>query len=174
MGIIWNGIKAVGKGIGHAAYAGAEALGGATVKVGKAAWNAVPKAAEGIGTASYAGARTLGDAALTGVEAGGKTILGLGKTLGDTMIDINPAKYDYSLFGAGLTGKGKAIVFGSALLAGSAGAYNNYEVTQMGTPSGEVVSPTPSAAGYTRFGEEMGATGDLVFAMNRNRRGRRF
>lgn len=166
-------LKGIGKGIGHAAYASAEALGGATVKVGKVAWNAAPKAAEGVGTASYTSARTLGDAALTGIETGGKMMLGLGSYAGE-FVDINPAKYTNSIFGAELTKTGKALVMGSGLVAGSIGAYNDYETTQMGTPSGEVMSPTPSAAGYTRFGEEMGATGDLVFAMNRNRRGRRF
>lgn len=151
---------------------GAGALGDATIKVGKAAWNAAPGAAEKTGSASLFAARGVGDAAWTGFKTGGNMILGAGKTLGDIMIDVNPEKYDWSLFGASLTGKGKAIVFGAAAIGGTAGAYNDYETTQMGMPSGEVVTPTPSAAGYTRFGEEMGATGDLVFAMNRNRRGR--
>lgn len=172
MGYFTKGLKAIGKGIGKAYVAGASAVGDATIKVGKAAWNAAPGAAEKTGSASLFAARGLGDAALTGIETGGKMALGMGKTLGDIMIDINPERYTDSLFGAGLTGKGKAIVFGAALAGGSIGAYNDYETRQMGMPSGEVVTPTPSAAGYTRFGEEMGATGDLVFAMNRGRRGR--
>lgn len=174
MGVIWDAVKSgvttVVKGIGHAGYKGAEALGGATLWAGKKGFEAGKKMAPSTGKAGFTGAKTIGDMALTGLETGGKMALGAGKMLGDAMIDINPAKYEYSLFGAGLTGKGKAIVFGSALAAGSVGAYNDYETTQMGTPSGEIASPTPRV-NYTRFGEEMGATGDLVFAMNRNRRG---
>ena len=170
MDIIWNGIKAVGKGIGKAYMAGAEKIGEATINVGKKTWNAAPGMAEATGSATVSAAERMGAAALYGAETGGKMVLGFGKTLGDIMIDTNPEKYEYSLFGAGLTGKGKAIVFGTALAGGTMGAYNDYETTQMGTPSGEVVGPTPRM-NYTRFGEEMGATGDLVFAMNRNRRG---
>lgn len=166
--------------IGHAAATGyktiAGGIGGATLWLGKKGFEAGkkygPKIGESAAAGSVTGAEGLGSAVLTGIETGGKMALGMGKTLGDIMIDINPERYTDSLFGAGLTGKGKAIVFGAALAGGSVGAYNDYETRQMGMPSGEIVTPTPSAAGYTRFGEEMGATGDLVFAMNRGRRGR--
>ena len=166
-------LKSIGKGIGHAAYSTVEAIGSVAEKAGRAAWNAAPGAAEKVGSASLYTAEGIGNAAGIGMKTGLNMAVGAGKYAGDLMIDINPTKYDWSLFGAGLTGKGKALVYGSALAAGTVGAYRDYETTQMGTPSGEVVTPTPRI-NYTHFGEEMGATGDLVFAMNRNRRGPRF
>lgn len=170
MGIIWNGVKAVGKGIGHAAYSGMEAIGGVAERAGKAAWNAAPGVAEKIGDASLYTAEGIGHAAGVGIKTGGTMMVGAGKMVGD-LIEYNPKKYTNSLFGAEFSRTGKTLMIGAGLIAGTAGAYNEYETTQMGTPSGEVASPTPSI-NYTRFGEEMGATGDLVFAMNRNRRGR--
>ena len=166
----WSGIKWAGKKAGAGFAAGMRGVGSATIAAGEAGAMGAKKAAPHILNGAVGAAEAIGDMALTGAETAGKMMLGAGKYMGD-MIDINPAKYEYSLFGAGLTGKGKAIVYGSALVAGTLGAYNDYETTQMGTPSGEVVGPTPRM-NYTRFGEEMGATGDLVFAMNRNRRGR--
>lgn len=166
---VWSGVKWTGKKAAAGFAAGMGAVGGATMKAGYAAGEAAVKAAPTVAEKSVGLAEGIGNAVLTGLETGGKMALGAGKYFGDAMIDINPAKYDYSLFGAGLTGKGKAFMYGSALVAGSVGAYHDYETTQMGTPSGEVVTPTPRI-NYTHFGEEMGATGDLVFAMNRNRR----
>lgn len=169
MGIIWDGVKAVGKGIGHAAYAGLEGIGGLTYAAGKRAAKAAPGMAEALGGASFSGAETVGQAALNGVKTTGTMALGAGSYMGK-LIDINPEKYTNSIFGARLTGTGKAIVMGAGLVGGTVGAYRDYETTQMGIPSGEIASPTPRM-NYTHFGEEMGATGDLVFAMNRNRRG---
>ena len=126
--------------------------------------------AEAIGGKFLSSMASVGEAAYSGIKIGGKMALGMGELTGRMINDIDPVKYHWSLFGAGLTGKGKAVVYGTALAAGSVGAVNDYKTKQMGMPSGEVTGPAPKI-NYTRFGEEMGATGDLVFAMNRNRRG---
>ena len=156
--IAWTGYKAGAGTIGSAAY-----------WLGKKTAQAAPGAAAATAKGSIVGAGAVGEAALTGIKTGVNMAAGLGDIAG-SFIDYNPAKYKNSIFGAELTGTGKALVAGTGLLAGTVGAYRDYETTQMGTPSGEIASPTPHVS-YTHFGEQMGATGDLVFAMNRNRRG---
>lgn len=168
-------------GIGSAAwsiYKGVMgAIGSATAMAGKAIFNAgynnAPSAMSKIGSATAAGSSKLVDAAIDGTTAGIRVAVGAGSLFAN-FIEYDAAKYgEKSLFNSRLTKSGKALVFGTGLVAGSFGAYRDYETRQMGMPTGQVETPTPQIS-YTHFGEEMGATGDLVFAMNRNRRGGRF
>ena len=153
------------------------AIGSATAMAGKAVFNAgynnAPDAMHGIGNAAAAGSSKLADAAIEGTATGIRMAVGAGSLFAN-FIEYDAKKYgEKSLFNSRLTKSGKALVFGTGLVAGSFGAYKDYETRQMGTPTGQVETPTPQIS-YTHFGEEMGATGDLVFAMNRNRRGGRF
>lgn len=152
-------------------------IGSATIMAGKAAFNAGynngPKIMGKVGDATIAGSTKIADAALEGLDIGASMAIGAG-TVFSKFIDYDVKKYgEKSLFNSGLTKGGKALVFGTGLVAGSMGAYKDYETRQMGTPSAQVETPVPQI-NYTHFGEEMGATGDLVFAMNRNRRGGMF
>ncbi len=147
-------------------------FGNAAIWAGKQGWKAGKGLYNHAGQVGEAGATMATDAAMaaaSGVGAVASMAAGVGGIMGK-LIDHNPAKYTNSIFGAELTSGGKALVYGTGLVAGTVGAFRDYETSQMGTPTGEVVTPTPRI-NYTHFGEEMGATGDLVFAMNRNRRG---
>ena len=104
-----------------------------------------------------------------GVGIGAQMVAGVGNIV-EKGFDYNPKKYTNSLFGINLTKPAYGLLVAGGIASGTKDAYNEYNVRQMGMPSGEVVSSTPQI-NYTRFGEAMGATGDLVFAMNRNRRG---
>ena len=93
---------------------------------------------------------------------------------------------------------GKILVAGWGIKGMAEGAYEGYTEGRLGTPSGEMLSNTPQTqytqfypggrnqpessmldvgaqmineANYHNMAVDMGATGDLVFAMNRNRRG---
>ena len=156
--VLWGAYSTVAGGVGSAAY-----------WLGKKAAAAAPGMAKATASTAATGTAGFGGAIATGIGTGATMAVGMGEMLGK-FVDHNPAKYKNSIFGAELTGTGKALVFGTGLLAGTVGAYRDYETAQMGTPTGEIVSPTPKMS-YTRFGEQMGATGDLVFAMNRNRHG---
>jgi len=153
------------------------AIGSATAMAGKAVFNAgynnAPDAMKKIGSATATGSSKLADAAIEGTATGIRMAVGAGSLFAN-FIEYDAAKYgEKSLFNSRLTKSGKALVFGTGLVAGSFGAYRDYETRQMGMPIGQVETSTPQIS-YTHFGEEMGATGDLVFAMNRNRRGGRF
>ena len=167
MGWLKTAGKKIASGIGSAFHA----VGDKTFKVGQAGY--AKAASESTRKAAQEGlanmASRVGEAAGTGVMTGASMLTGMGDILARGF-DYNPQKYTNSLFGIEMTKGAYRAALGVGLVAGSIGAYNDYEVSQMGMPSGEVASPTP-AISYTRFGEEMGATGDLVFAMNRNRRG---
>lgn len=167
-------------GVGSAAWSAYKtimgAVGSATMMAGKTIFNAgynnAPQAMAHVGSASAAGASKLADAAMEGTAAGIRMAVGAGSIM-SKFIDYDVAKYgEKSLFNSRLTKGGMGLVYGTGLLAGTVGAYHDYENRQMGTPSGEVVTSTPQInyTHFANFGEEMGATGDLVFAMNRNRR----
>ena len=100
--------------------------------------------------------------------------VGMGKVIGDNFLEYNPKFYNdglsSSMFGVKFNNKGRVLMAGTALGLGAMEAGETYNKTQLGTPSGEMVSNVPETS-YTHFGMETGATGDLVFAMNRNRRG---
>lgn len=78
--------------------------------------------------------------------------------------------FDFAGSGVPFSATGTAVMgFGLASTAAMS-AKSGYDELQTGVPSGQMVTATP-AMSYTQFGIDAGATGDLVFAMNRNRRG---
>lgn len=63
---------------------------------------------------------------------------------------------------------GKTALIGSALFGGSRQALHDFNTNRMGQRDGQMTRATPQTPSYAN---NAGATGDLVFAMNRNRRG---
>lgn len=107
--------------------------------------------------------------------------------------------FNFAGSGVKFSTTGKIMVAGWGIQNAVSSAYEGYTESKLGTPSGEMLSATPKPT-YTkfygdRFGNQqassaseeamdyineanyynssvdMGATGDLVFAMNANRRG---
>ena len=106
----------------------------------------------------------------------------------------------FDMMGSGVkfSTMGKVMVAGWGVKSMFEGAKEGYEESRLGTPSGEMLTSTPqprytqffsadrndptnsmaevgaqmiNEANYYNSAVDMGATGDLVFAMNRNRRG---
>ncbi len=107
--------------------------------------------------------------------------------------------FNFSGSGVKFSTTGKIMVAGWGLQNALSSGYEGYTESKLGTPSGEMLSATPKPT-YTKFyggrfnnqqassaseeaqdyineasyynsAVDMGATGDLVFAMNANRRG---
>jgi hypothetical protein len=70
--------------------------------------------------------------------------------------------------GVKLTGLGKATLWGGAIGAGVTSAFQEFNESRMGSSDGQVSRATPRTPSYDL---NAGATGDLVFALNANRRG---
>lgn len=78
-------------------------------------------------------------------------------------------KTDKNLLGVKLNTKGKIVAGGVALASGSKQAATKFNETTMGTQRDSQITPhAPRVPAYQNNG---GATGDLVFALNANRRG---
>jgi len=114
------------------------------------------------------GLEKVGSAAFTAAGLATEFAVGTGEFI-SRGLEYNP-KFTDSIFRIKFTKPARHLMYAGGFAVGLKEAYEDYRERQMGVPSGEVVGPTPRIS-YTRFGEEMGATGDLVFAMNRNRRG---
>ena len=69
--------------------------------------------------------------------------------------------------GVGTIINGKTLMLGASLFNGIRNSWNTIEQANMGANMG-VVTNTPQVPAYAN---NAGATGDLVFAMNANRRG---
>jgi len=100
---------------------------------------------------------------------------GLAKTIGDNFLKYDP---DYgNITGVRLSGKGKAVAGMIAIGGSILGANNTYDKVRMGTPTGETLNSTPTLNrsvnpnGQGFAAAQNGAGGDLVFALNTNRRG---
>ena len=192
-GVVGAGIGAVGAGlaggdgteIGVGAVAGGVA--GAMIPtgvemLGQAIIDNTPKAAkaiasnarpvlEGIGTASiYAGDITAQAVATTGKTVAGLTV-GASKLASDAFFEYDPVKHK-NFTGVGLNKAGKIAALGIAGISSILGAFDTYNQSRAGVPSGGLVTSTPNINDYQRnAAETYGAGGDLVFALNRNRRG---
>lgn len=101
---------------------------------------------------------------LNPLDRHGKTLL----NVAGKMIKKNPGNNadgiisDYSL-----SGFGKALVIGGSLVKGAKDAFNTYMNSKIGQRDGYISSVSPQI----QFTDNAGATGDLVFALNNNRRG---
>ena len=98
---------------------------------------------------------------------------GLTESFMKSFITTDPKKYGDTFLKAGLNKKGTALMLGIGSLAGIRDGYESYTNSRMGTMNGfQVSTPAiPSIESSKDMAEEYGAGGDLVFALNRNRRG---
>ena len=90
-----------------------------------------------------------------------------------SFITTDPKKYGDTFLKAGLNKKGSALMLGTGALAGIRDGYDSYTMSRMGTMNGFDISTPKLTAIENRqdMAESYGAGGDLVFALNRNRRG---
>lgn len=96
------------------------------------------------------------------------TVVGLGEGISKAFLETDPLKHKNLIGGVGLNKAGKfaAGVVGLGMLVSD--GIDSYNQSKMSTPNGMVTStPNIDYAGP----EQYGAGGDLVFAMNKNRRG---
>ena len=112
-----------------------------------------------------------------GSAGAAQTALGLAGGLTESFmknfVTTDPRKYGDTFLKAGLNNKGTALMLGVGTFAGIRDNYSSYTKSRMGTISGvEVSTPAmPSIDSSADMAESYGAGGDLVFALNRNRRG---
>lgn len=141
----------VAKGIGKASIGGAEAIGGAAWKTGAATYKAAGKMS---GPANVLGGTAIGKY--------GSTMAGLGKKLvTEDLRESNILKHKATKLGAGL-------IIGASVIGGMSGAFDELNTKRMGQMDTMIHKATPQTPAYQ---QNAGATGDLVFAMNANRRG---
>ena len=90
-----------------------------------------------------------------------------------SFITTDPKKYGDTFLKAGLNKKGSALMLGTGALVGIKDGYDSYTTSRMGTMNGfEISTPKmPTIENRQDMAESYGAGGDLVFALNRNRRG---
>ena len=90
-----------------------------------------------------------------------------------SFITTDPKKYGDTFLKAGLNKKGSALMLGIGTASGISDGYDSYTVSRMGTMNGfEISTPKmPTIENRQDMAEIYGAGGDLVFALNRNRRG---
>ena len=90
-----------------------------------------------------------------------------------SFITTDPKKYGDTFLKAGLNKKGSALMLGIGTASGISDGYDSYTVSRMGTMNGFEISTPKLTAIENRqdMAESYGAGGDLVFALNRNRRG---
>ena len=133
-----------------------------------------------VGKIGKAGLEATGEATIGAVKGSAKAIagttVGIGDSIAKTFFEVNKEKHDNLIGGVGLNKKGKfaAKLIGLGMIA--AGMAQTEEDIYKGTPSGFATSTPimdgPSMDNYTaRQAEIYGAGGDLVFALNNNRRG---
>lgn len=129
----------------------------------------------GTKTLEALGGATIG-AAKGSAEAVAGTSVGLGKKIANNFFEIDKVKHNNLLGGVGLNKKGKfaAAMIGAGLIMSD--MFKTENEIRKGTPSGFATSTPvidgPSMDNYrARQAETYGAGGDLVFALNANRRG---
>jgi hypothetical protein len=152
---------------------GAVGLGKVGINAGAALVNNTPGIVGGaadlalgmLGPVAYAGRRFLGKAAFDSqfmVKWDIPT-----ETLGRTETKSLLGRVTHT-GGIKLSAEGLADLWGGALAIGMTGAFKEVMKRNMGQMDGQVRRATPRVPAYA---DNAGATGDLVFALNRNRRG---
>ena len=135
---------------------------------------------QSIGLGAGVGAATALTATIGSVKGSAKAIagttVGIGDSIAKTFFEVNKEKHNNLIGGVCLNKKGKfaAKLIGLGMIA--TGMAQTEEDIYKGTPSGFATSTPimdgPSMDNYTaRQAETYGAGGDLVFALNNNRRG---
>lgn len=182
-GLAWGG-NTPGANYGTTSAVGAAAGAGAGLIAGGLAVNPGLVAGAALGLAEGAGAVGLGVAEGTGALAiglgkgltkigayGAQKYAGIGAGVGkgvNRFLLKDDLKNPNNLLGKKLSGLGATAVVGSALIGGAREAFNEFNTSHMGQRDGMITRATPRTPSYM---DNAGATGDLVFAMNRNRRG---
>lgn len=144
-----------------------------------------------IGSAGYNTASLLGRAAYTSLSSSnpilnpvGTAIKGMYK-LGQKMVDYTPGERVYNTTRKEVVHKapsmklsrlGAGVVLGGSLLSGASAAYDKFMTQRLGTVDTQATTSTPdyTPQEYTKQFtpvDDGGATGDLVFALFKNRRG---
>lgn len=177
----------IGFGAGLAAVGGIYALGKNYKTIGKGTANATVALSgfvgdKGIKAGEYVGGKALDKGEVLGKKVidqvqglrkkdwiGGAKAIGLG--LGDwaeeqanKVVTIPEGK---NLSNIKLTGKGKMLIGAIALADFIQGAANQSETIAMGATTPYIEGPTPRLPSYA---DNAGATGDLVFALHKNKR----
>ena len=142
--------------VGKAGVAGLRAIGGASITGLEALGGATISAA---GTAG-----TIGVAGLAVAGATAKTVGTMGIGFASSLVKSNPT----GSFPWKLSGLGVGAVVGTGLVSSSKEAFDDFNRRRMGQMDSKIYRATPTTPSYMNNG---GATGDLVFALNRNRRG---
>jgi hypothetical protein len=143
---------------------GAYSLGSSAVK------GIVNKAVNPISTAGASSAASMmGTAAMTAAVPAARMAKGI-IGMGSKLVNFNAEADMFSK--VKFTGLGKSLIAGSALIKGAAGGFNELNKSHMGTMDGQITRATPRMQpSQPAYAQNAGATGDLVFAMNKNRRG---
>lgn len=156
--------------IGAAFYGGYQVANNVE-KIGQAAFGAV----KGVGKAGSAFAESL-TSTNRFVNPLGSVANGIAKA-SNKLVKYAPAKEAWNVEKGILERKegslklsnwGKTFVGVSAIATGASNALNTFEQSRMGTQDDYVTTSTPITPSYK---DNAGASGDLVFALNANRRG---
>ena len=145
-----------------AKVAGKVALGGAEI-----AGAGIIGAAEVAGAGIIGAAKIAAPVAAYGVGKTAANLAGAGNLLYKHAIKPD-LKNESNLLGHKTTALGTGLIMGSAFIKGTQEAFQDFNRNRMGTSDGQITRATPRTPSYA---DNAGATGDLVFAMNRNRRG---
>lgn len=156
-------------------------VGRSTLNAGKAAFNIGKNVTTGVGKTAAGVATGFALPMIGGAMVSGENVLGFktGKYtpgggyaskivgLGNKLIDYNPDVHN-NLSGSKVSGWGITAFAATSAIDGTIKAYRNYNQRRMGTIDNHITRATPQVPTYDL---NAGATGDLVFAMNANRRG---
>ena len=147
-------------GIGDSTQKTASAVSSFSTKVRKKAGKAINETAEKVGKHEKGIGFDLKGAIAKDVKLHTSQVLNFAGSLVE--------ETDKNLLGIKLNGRGKIVAAGAALVGGSAQGVRSYNQKSMGARDGQITGHTPTLPAYAN---NAGATGDLVFALNANRRG---
>lgn len=144
----------------------ASAVGGLAIGTAEVAGAGIIAGAEGVGAGIIGAAKIAMPVA--GYAAGKYASIGAGVAKHIDKYWLKEDKRPSNILGTKMNMLGKTAVVGSALIGGTAEAFDQFNTNRMGQRDGMITRATPRTPSYAN---NAGATGDLVFAMNRNRRG---
>ena len=153
-GAIKDGVVGATQAVGGMAIGATEALGGAAIGVTKA-----------VGTGAMIAGAAVAPLATHMLDRTAAGAAGFASKL------VKPAGANYkgpTVFGNRLSGFGAAMILGSGLVNSTIEGFDEVQRNHMGRQSEGIYRATPVTPSYANNG---GATGDLVFALNQNRKG---
>lgn len=147
------GLAAIG-GVGAAAIGTAEVVGAGAIA-----------AAPYVGKAAAVAGSAVGAVGISAATKYGSYGAGFAKSL---VKPIAEGSTRAGLFGHQLSGFGISMIAGAGLVSGTKEAFDSFNRNRMGQMDRNIYRAAPQTPSYANNG---GATGDLVFAMNANRKG---